>query len=118
MEKYSKISKDDVYKLIIKIDIDFMNMGFNVINVVNMASALETSRYQIKKYIDVLLDDGLVELKMEVFSNEEEPFPPYWGYGLTDKGRQTQIFKELEEEQEKFYDEMFPGTDVIPWNED
>lgn len=109
--KYSKISKSDVYKLLIGFDLDYMNMGPNVINVVNIANILETSRYQVKKYINELLADGLIELKMEVFFDEEEgSSPPYWGYCLTNKGRQTQIFKEKKDKNEKLFNEIFLGT--------
>lgn len=104
--KYTKISKDSIYNLLVGIDLDIMN-PIRCINIVNMAELLKTSRYQVKKYIDILKSEDLVTLKMVDVSSDEELYPPYWGYCLTDKGKDTDYYKRKRIEEDKLIKECF-----------
>lgn len=95
--KYKKITCDDVYKVLVRVHLNIM--GFGCINVINIASLLKTSRYQAKKYIDELKRDGMVELECINLSDDEELYPPYWGYMLTEKGRDTGYYRKSEEKE-------------------
>ena len=105
--KYKKISKDDVYKVLVNVRIDIS--GFNCINLVNIASFLDTSRYQVKKYIKELKNDGMVKLIYFSYIDYygEENIPPYWGYRLTEKGEDTDYFREAEKRELKLIEECF-----------
>lgn len=104
--KYKKISKDCIYNLLVGIDLDIMN-PIRCINIMNMADYLKTSRYQVKKYIDILKNEGMVALKMVDISSDEELRPPYWGYELTRKGRETEYYKQRAIEEDKLIKECF-----------
>ncbi|QOY37644.1 hypothetical protein AWH56_008705 [Anaerobacillus isosaccharinicus] len=104
--KYKKITQDDVYRKIVAISVNVMN-SFHAINISNLASLLGTSRYQVKKYIDELKNKGFVELKCFNLSTDEELYPPYWGYHLTEKGRDTDYYREQERQEEELIKECF-----------
>ena len=96
---YARISKDDVYEKMVSCSLDFMNPIGGAINLKNLAELLKTSRYRVKKYIDELKIEGLVELKCVAIPYDEyesDAYPPYWGYVLTEKGRKTKYYKEQE----------------------
>lgn len=108
--KYKKISKGDVYKRMVGISLNFMNPTGGAINIKNLAHLLNTSRYQVKKHIDELKKDELVELKCIAIpydEHESDPYPPYWGYVLTEKARQTEYYKEQEEKENQLIQEYF-----------
>lgn len=104
---YKRITKDDVYALLVGTSLDFMNPIGGAISLVHLAKFLNTSRYQVKKYIDQLLEVGFVELKMFIIPDEEELYPPYWGYRLTEKGKETTYYKTRYDEHEKIFNECF-----------
>ncbi|MDR7856029.1 hypothetical protein [Tissierella sp.] len=104
--KYRKITQEDVYKLLVGISVSVMNT-FDCINIVNIASLLKTSRYQVKKYIDELKNQGMVELVCVDISSEDEPYPPYLGYVLTKKGRDTHFYREAEQKETELIKEIF-----------
>ena len=104
--KYKKIYKADVYELLVNITLNVMNCT-NCINVINIASLLETSRYQAKKYIDELRKEELVKLVCINCSDEEELYPPYWGYVLTDKGRDTDYYRQEQAKEIDLINKIF-----------
>lgn len=106
LAKYEKITEDDVFNVLVQTNSDFMNPIGSVINLVNIASLLHTSKYQVKKYMDQLNEKGLVELKMVENWEEEEHFPPYWGYTLTEAGKETDQFKHAVETKDSIFAEM------------
>lgn len=104
--KYKKISKDDVYSLLVKIDLDIMN-PIGCINIVNMAEFLKTSKYKVKKYVNALRNEKMIVLKMVDISSDEKLYPPYWGYGLTDEVRSTEYYKQKSIEEDEIIKECF-----------
>jgi hypothetical protein len=100
--KYKKITKDDVYRILVNVALD-ISSPVSIINISNIASLLKTSRYQVKKYIDLMVKDGVAELKFEMIYDDEELYPPYWGYRLTPKGKDTDFYKNKDGENKKFF---------------
>lgn len=100
MKKYKKITKTDVFDMVMSITLDFMS-PLKTINLVNIASLLKTSRYQVKKYMNELKKEGLVELKYDTIHLEDELPILYWGYGLTTKGKETELFINKKKEYTK-----------------
>lgn len=81
--KYKVISGIDVLNKLIQCDIDIM-APIRCINLVNIADLLGTSRYQVKKYMDMLVENGVAELTTKHIPDEYENYPPYHGYQITD----------------------------------
>lgn len=104
--KYNKINQEDVYDILVGIAVDGMN-PISAISITEMAHFLKTSRYQVKKYIDIMKQNELVELKMFNFNDDEGVYPPYWGYTLTKKGRDTTKYKEKQQKAMKLMEECF-----------
>jgi len=64
--------------------------------------------YQLfKKPIDRMKKDGLVELVCLNVSPEDEIFPPYWGYQLTQKAQSIDSYKEIEQRSTELLKECF-----------
>ena len=78
-----------------------------LISVPNIACLLKTSKYQVRKYINNLREDGLCTSDTCIIKDEYENFPPYKGFRLTSKGRQTDAFKKAELEYEKLMRDCF-----------
>jgi Mn-dependent DtxR family transcriptional regulator len=103
---YIKVTKDDVYKIIVNNQVAIM-CPIKCVNLVNIANILKTSRYQVKKCIEELKADGLIELTFENVSNSEELYPPYWGYTLTAKGIDTEYYREAEKKERELFEKCF-----------
>lgn len=93
MNKNNKISKDILLTKMISLAADPMNSIGGCINIINLSFSLKTSKYQVKKCMKELRDEGLVELKMINNWDEDENYPPYWGWALTNKGRELEEYK-------------------------
>lgn len=104
---YQKITEQDVYRLLMSTSLDFCNPIDGAVSLVDMARCLNTSRYQVKKHIKSLKDKDLVELGHYVIHDEEEIRPPYWGYRLTDKSKQTEEYIIARQERSQLLDEIF-----------
>lgn len=103
--RYKKISKEDVYRTLVSTSLEIHNPMMGAINLVNIANLLDTSRYQVKKHIDALKEEGMVELKYFLLYSEYDNLPPYWGYLLTEKGKSTKYYKEEEQRLIKSFEE-------------
>lgn len=79
-KQYKKITEQDVLHVLINANLTINDID-GTINLINIAYLLETSRYQVKKHIDSLVEKGYAERKMICF----EEGPPYHGYRLTEK---------------------------------
>ena len=88
-KKYKVISGLDVLRILIGVDLDIMS-PMHCINLVNIAHLLKTSRYQVKKYMDMLVNAGVAELALDFVADEYE-FCPYWGYRITERVRAESI---------------------------
>lgn len=97
-KEYSRITENDVVNVIIKTAHNWDGVG--IISPSNIAHLLNTSRYQVDKYIKSLKNEGLLKYTSVNIGCEEELFPPYNGYKLSEKG--TSVYaKELKESEEK-----------------
>jgi Mn-dependent DtxR family transcriptional regulator len=104
---YQKVTQEDVYQRMVRLSLDYMNPIGGAINLKTLAFMLQTSRYQVKKYMDELYQKGFVQLKSFNLSTEDELYPPYWGYLLTEKGKDTDYYREREKEEDKIFHECF-----------
>lgn len=86
-EKYKKISSNDVIRVLISISLDIMAPVDNI-TLVNIASLLNTSRYQVKKHIDKLVKFGIAEYSVQTIYDTDEVIPPICGYRLADMIRE------------------------------
>lgn len=92
---YSKyVSKHEVLNVFISAALDNNNYE-SMANVVYVAKVLRISRYTAKKLIDSLREEGLLELRCVSFSDSHDKYviPPYWGYSITEKVRDTNLYK-------------------------
>lgn len=97
--KYKKITEKDVLDVIIRASLDVMNFTM-IVNVISIADFLQSSRNQVKKHINSLKGKGLVELYCE-------SYPPYWGYGITEKVKETEGYKRHVAKHNKFLKDCF-----------
>jgi len=84
-KQYAKIDTEDVTRVM-----DQCCWQGVVISTGNIAVLLQTSKYQVRKILHRLQEDGLVKYKMVLWGEEE---PPMWGYALTDKFYELQPWK-------------------------
>ena len=91
---YSAVNEMDVVNIILRTAEDWQGCG--IIAPSNIASLLNTSRYQVDKHIKALKQKGLVLYKSIILSSEDDYYPPYNGYCLTETGKKT-FEKELKE---------------------
>lgn len=110
---HKKIFQEDVYNLLIGTSFDWNNPMNGAINIVNMSHLLQTSKYQVKKYINELVKLGLIELQMFMVPDDDEIFPPYWGYVLTEEGKKTSVYKARLEHHESTWKKWVESMGVI-----
>lgn len=104
---YETVSQEDVYKKLVSVALSLFNPIGGAINIVNIAYLLNTSKYQVKKHVGALKKQGIVELKCINNWDEEENHPPYWGYVLTAKGRETDYFKAEDKKEAELIQKCF-----------
>ena len=104
---YTKITEKDVVEVIMKTAHDWQGCG--IISPSNIAHLLNTSRYQVNKYIRGLKNKGLIEYKSISIGDDEELFPPYNGYKLSEQGEKeySEELKKLREEELKIIEKCF-----------
>lgn len=101
MAKYSKVEQDDVFKCICSCDLALWSIG--IVSVPNIASLLETSKYQVRKHVSNLKLIGLIKNDSCMIQDEYENYPPYNGFALTNKGRKSKFFIKLDKENDEAY---------------
>jgi predicted ArsR family transcriptional regulator len=106
---YTLVSEDDVYRKLVHLKLSLYQMVGGAINIKNLAYLLHTSEYQVRKHMRSLRDKGIVELKCFNIPDDEEIYPPYWGYVLTEKGCTTEYYLKADEEHNRIIVECF-GT--------
>jgi len=104
---YRIITQDDVYQQMATLAADAMNPIGGAVSLVELAFILKTSRYQVKKHMTALLLDDMVNLEHFNLSTEDDCSPPYWGYFLTEKGKDTDVYREALNKEEKLLMECF-----------
>ncbi len=86
----------------------------SVVNVVYAAKALRISRHRAKKLIDSLRREGLLELHCVNTSwDGEDVNPPYWGYAITEKAKETEQYKERAKKYKHSLDALLEGARQI-----
>ena len=106
-KKYKKITKEQVLGVLIHIHINFMNPT-DVISVPNIAYILKTSKYQVRKHIDVLKKEGLIQVAYFPTSLiDEELSLPIKGFCITEKVEELEQYKVAEENERKIMKEVF-----------
>lgn len=100
MMKYRKITKEQVLNILIQCHISIMNPT-DVISVPNIAYLLKTSEYQVRKHINELKQEGLVQVGYFPKSClDDEMTLPLKGFCITSKARESEQYK-IAEKQEK-----------------
>ncbi|MGI6550153.1 MAG: hypothetical protein ACOX4Q_09010 [Syntrophomonadales bacterium] len=99
------VTEYDVLDVLISNELDASNFE-SIVNVVFVAEALRISRHKAKKLIGSLRKEGLVELHCVSFcdAHDDHVSPPYWGYMITEKVKETEQYKTRAEEHNKFCD--------------
>jgi hypothetical protein len=70
-----------------------------------------TSRYQVKKTLKQLIDDGLVESSSESLYNwQAERYHILRGYCVTKKATETAIYTKIESEYNDYLSKLCNGT--------
>lgn len=110
-EKYEKITKEQVLDVLYSVAMDFIAPD-SVINLVNIADHLKTSRYQVKKYMDELKEEGMVELKSTTAYKDEDSSLPYIGYTLTEKARTSEEYLKRQQENMDLIESCFGGKEI------
>ena len=82
--KYKKVNTWEVFSVLVSYDLDILCPLCGIINLVNIASMLGTSRYQVKKHMDYLVRIGVAERDVFMPPWVNEVPPPYHGYRLTE----------------------------------
>lgn len=97
----NKICSADIMRLIINTTIIGIDGGPAVISPSNITSLLDTTRYQVNKYIKELKGIGMLEYKSVNFGPEDDYSPPYNGYCLSDKARlEWSVYISMREQEE------------------
>lgn len=107
LTREEKVTEDEVYAKFVDLSLNIMNPIGGAINLVNLSWLLKTSKYQTRKHVHTLRDKGMVELKCFNIPYDEELYPPYWGYRLTEKGRDTDYFRQENEKHERILEKCF-----------
>lgn len=105
--KYNKINKEDVLNLLINASFDFLNPIEGAVSIRDMENLLKTSKYQIEKYVKVLREENLIILKIYDMDNEYEYCPPYWGYKITDKVKDSGEYIKRKTKHDKIFNDSF-----------
>ena len=116
--KYQKITKHILFKFMCEIDADIMNPGFPI-SIPNISELLHTSKYQVRKYMLELREEGLVKSECIYYDGN----PSYEtgelyddprlirGWNLTDEGRKTITYIEAQQKIEKIIDKIWNLSD-------
>ena len=103
---YSKISAEDVYRAFVGAEVCIMSdSGLMPVRLV--AERLKTSRYQAYKQIRELVRQGILKTEFEYFDTDDDYSLPYRGFVLTQKGRETDYYKEQAEREIEYINETF-----------
>lgn len=104
------ISEYDALNVFIDIALDASDFE-RVTNVAYVADVLRISRHRAKKLIDSLRREGLLELHCVNTSwDGEDVNPPYWGYAITEKAKETEQYKERAKKYKHSLDALLGGS--------
>lgn len=118
-EEKKEITSEELLNWMAEKQSDFMMYGFSpydpgVYPVRHIAKMLGTSVYRVRKCLERLKAEELVELGIYNYSDEYECFPPVKMYRLTKKAWQLPNIKKIEKSVEKKILEHFKiGTSEV-----
>lgn len=100
--KYRQISESDVLTEMCQETAAQVPYGYtDALSSVDIAYVLNTSRYQVRKHIKSLIEQGLVKSKCEsCYAEYKDHFVIVKGYALTELGKQTDEYKRSEIEND------------------
>lgn len=104
--EYKKITKEQVLDTLIQCHVNFMNPT-DVISAPNIACLLKTSIYQVRKYINELKKDGLVQVGYLPLSAHEELSLPIKGFCITNKVEELEQYKIAESAEREILKRTF-----------
>lgn len=105
---YNKITERDIYEVLVEADVCVKPYGY-VTPVRLIAQRLKTSRYQVQKHLKELVKRGVAIADYECIYSEDETIPPCRGFALTDKGRETEYYKERQRQEHEYINELING---------
>lgn len=104
--------KNKILRFLSSNDVNVFNCGY-AIHSKNISEALKISYEKIKKLMKEMKKDGLVVYENKVYTRledyEMQEYSKFRNIGwlLTDKARQTEIWKEESEKEKKIFKECF-----------
>ncbi|WP_339194640.1 hypothetical protein MKY95_23285 [Paenibacillus sp. FSL P4-0176] len=107
MTQTPKVTEEKVYAKFVHFALSIMDPTGGAINIAHLASWNKVSKYQMRKIVHSLRDKGMVELKCFNIPSEDEVYPPYWAYVLTEKGRDTDYFRQESKKHDLILQECF-----------
>lgn len=103
---YKKITKEQVLDILIQCHVNFTNPT-DVISAPNIACLLKTSTYQVRKYINELKKDGLVQVGYLPSSAYEELSLPIKGFCIANKAKELEQYKIAEKAEREILKRAF-----------
>ena len=91
-KKYRKITKEDVLDVLIDCNLSFINYT-DTVSIPNISYLLKTSKYQVRKYINELKKDGLVENGFIHAMEYDTCHLPTKGFLMTKKAEELEKYK-------------------------
>ena len=107
---HPSVSKDDLFRRLCENEI-YCTSGVSCLPSTALSTMFNTSRYQVKKTLKQLIDDGLVASSSESLYNwQTERYHILRGYCVTQKATETAIYNEIESEYNDYLIKLCNGT--------
>ena len=97
-----------IFENIVRIAWDWESEG--VASVGQIARRTELSKYMVKKYIKIFMEQGYLERANRSGGIDEfacKPYPPLKGYKLTEKAKQIELYKVVKEDEDKRFEKAY-----------
>lgn len=105
MPKYNKVTKDEVYECAVRQSATIHPIYQT--SVPWVADKLKTSKYQVRKFVKQLCEEGLLKRSStNPWYPEDGESLPLHGFTTTEKSRDTEIHKKIDKEICEFYREL------------
>ena len=110
---HPSVSKDDLFRRLCENEI-YCTSGVSCLPSTTLSEMFNTSRYQVKKALKQLIDDGLVESSSESLYNwQAERYHILRGYCITKKATDTTVYNEIESEYNDYLRKLCSGTSEV-----
>lgn len=98
------ITPEDVFRIMCNTTASVMNHYTKLIPTTAMAEHFKCSRYRIRKCLQPLIDEGLVASGCEnCYSDWREQFYIVRGFYITEKGKETDVYKKADQEEMEYW---------------